>query len=385
NPDEEGSGVAHGIKSIDDEVGKGLTKISCKAFDFGILTVLALDADVVRRDAALEEFERVLDDFGEPYFARGFALAMELERLLGDAGDAHDLIEGLTSLLACGFEVVRVGSEIEKVGDRFERVVDFVRNGSGEASGSSQLFRAEQDGFRLLAMGDVRHDAQHANGYAFGVGLIFGLCFDPVDASVGPQNAVLAAELARGGPGLVIESIHGGPIVRMGGGADGLRGGGALNGKTGISHDLVESATHFRIAPQGAHLAHQPAHEYRTEDEKRHAQQVESVRQQVRHHLGEGKIELDADAGGYGADGSCAQAEVAGSDDGKEKGYKVGGSVLGRQQKKNVNRNGSGKQPYERTQGLGNFPQSSASGRGHGLGRTSGEIEDPLLRLTYVS
>src|SRR5204863_4456835 len=83
-------------------------------------------------------------------------LLMESQGLCGDGSYTTQLHFGSAKKFVNGSDVVAGGCEIEKGGDGFERIVDLVRDGTGETSDDGELFTLDESLFGSLLLRDFK-------------------------------------------------------------------------------------------------------------------------------------------------------------------------------------------------------------------------------------
>ena len=142
----------HRVQCIADEVGENLTDLSLEAMDVSHRTAEAIDVDVRVGDAALVDGEDVADELGEIDLLRAGGLLVEAKGLRGDGRDAAKFDFSCPDVLARLLEATGVLGEVEEVGDGLERIVDLVRDGTGEAADDGELLTLQESqlGFALL-------------------------------------------------------------------------------------------------------------------------------------------------------------------------------------------------------------------------------------------
>src|ERR1700683_2448276 len=125
---------------VGNEVGEHLAHFA--GIDDGLVMaiVLALDTDVLFRDAASVQGEHFLHQFVEVCAQRAGGFAGEIQGLAADLANALQLALGQGDVASggCG-QILFLTEEVEQVGNSLERVVDLVRDGGGEAANGDEL------------------------------------------------------------------------------------------------------------------------------------------------------------------------------------------------------------------------------------------------------
>ena len=157
--DQEAASVCGSVDGVADQVGEDLADFTGKAEQVQLGVVVALDLHVEGIEAALIEAEDGVEQLRHFGAGRQCGLAVEAEGLLGDLGDAADLVFGHGDVIEGRIvEFAVIAQEEEQVGDGFERVVDFVGDGSGQAAGNGEFFSLAQGLFAAFAVAGVEDD-----------------------------------------------------------------------------------------------------------------------------------------------------------------------------------------------------------------------------------
>ncbi len=183
----DGDGALHryGIGGVGDEVGDGLFQFAGEAVDGGQAVKAAGRQRFLWPGVCGIEVEDGLDDSGHVDWLGDAGIAIEAEGLAGDVGNAFQLLLGAGEVFddAGGRGGIGLGDEHE-IEDGFERVVDFVRDGGGEARGGGQLFGLAKDLLRLALVGGVTEDEDDAEELVAVVANGSGAVFDGNQAPI---------------------------------------------------------------------------------------------------------------------------------------------------------------------------------------------------------
>ena len=151
NANGQAAAMAHGVDRIDDEVGKDLPQLAGSSQDGVGRLKLTLHVHPGRRDLRMIESENRFEHGSHVYRARTGGLAIEVQGVFRDLGDARELLFGLRQIVSATGRI-GVSHQEEEVGDRLQGIIDLVRDARGEASGDGQLFRFAQRVLRLFEL-----------------------------------------------------------------------------------------------------------------------------------------------------------------------------------------------------------------------------------------
>src|SRR5438270_10762913 len=117
---------------------------------------------------------------------------MKTQRLLHNVRHAPEFLSGHGRVSTDGFIERRVLlDEKQQVGDGSERIVDFVRNGCGQASGGGELLAFANGFFSVLALSYVEVHADHSNWAPLLVVVDASVRHHPSHRAIGADDAEL--------------------------------------------------------------------------------------------------------------------------------------------------------------------------------------------------
>ena len=151
------------------------------------------------------------------------ALLMEAECLVGDDRNAAQFFVGEREISVNFIQIGGVARDVQQVGDGLERVVDFMRDGSGQAADCCKFFILEKRVLGEATLRNVEGDTEHLQRTAVFEVKEAAARLDPVERAVGPEETVF-----RTVEDVLFDCLaHGGaddrPVVRVHAGDDDRR------------------------------------------------------------------------------------------------------------------------------------------------------------------
>src|SRR5262249_6356893 len=135
------STVSRRLDGILDHIGKHLAQLGGESFHFTLKSRYQFDFSPVLGNRLLNQRQDTFEQLRELHLGSCARFAVQAQHVLADLSDPLYLpLSCLDQLSSLGLRANLLVEKEENVAHRIERVVDFVRDGSGETTSESQAF-----------------------------------------------------------------------------------------------------------------------------------------------------------------------------------------------------------------------------------------------------